>query len=367
MTRGLLLVSLAVGALTAPPAPASAAVSTAATELAIRAITVRPAEPVVGAQGSVRLVVDVVAKGARPKNGVTVKVEPGAPPGPVLASKPPVMDPSDPSPSIPAPSPSAPVPAPSGATQPGSLQPNDPIHSLGPSGQPSQNAGPIQNVEPLPGRGPVPRIEPVPGSEPVQGVAAPAPRPIEGGAPAVQDGSPKLGTQPAAGPALPPRLVWRLAASPPARMADGWETWRFLPDKRLSRFYPAGAWTVTATARGTDGTTVTEYASFQLKRETKLSEVQAERVRGAVRVRGSLTRVDPRGLTDFGPFDKQPLEIMWRRDDAADWERVGETTTDAAGAFAGTILGRSGGHWRVRYAGTGHYAPDVSKSQQIAQ
>jgi hypothetical protein len=77
-------------------------------------------------------------------------------------------------------------------------------------------------------------------------------------------------------------------------MADGWETWRFLPDKRLSRFYPAGTWTVTATAHGKDGATVTEYASFQLRRDTKLSEVQVERARGAVRLRGSLTRVDPR-------------------------------------------------------------------------
>ncbi|MFG6198999.1 hypothetical protein, partial [Nonomuraea sp. JJY05] len=87
MTRSLLLVSLAAGPLTVPAPPV-------ATEPAIRAITVRPAEPIVGANDSVRLVVDVVAKGARGKDGITVKVEPGAPPGPVLTDKLPIPAPA---------------------------------------------------------------------------------------------------------------------------------------------------------------------------------------------------------------------------------------------------------------------------------
>ncbi|MEV4017912.1 hypothetical protein AB0J35_46210, partial [Nonomuraea angiospora] len=87
MTRSLLLVSLAAGPLTVPAPPA-------AIEPAIRAITVRPAEPVVGANDSVRLVVDVVAKGARGKDGITVKIEPGAPPGPVLIDKLPIPAPA---------------------------------------------------------------------------------------------------------------------------------------------------------------------------------------------------------------------------------------------------------------------------------
>ncbi|TMR16440.1 hypothetical protein ETD86_25260 [Nonomuraea turkmeniaca] len=186
-----------------------------------------------------------------------------------------------------------------------------------------------------------------------------APGPLQGAAPAVENGAQS---------ALPPRLVWRLGASPAAaRMADGWETWRFLPDKRLSRFYPTGIWTISATARAANGATVTEYASFQFRRETRLAEVRADQARGVVRVRGSLTRVDPRGVTDYGPFGKQRLEILWRGNAEGAWERVGETTTDAAGVFVSTISDRTGGQWRVRYAGTGHYAPDVSKSQEIAQ
>ncbi|WP_066936999.1 hypothetical protein [Microtetraspora fusca] len=48
-------------------------------ELAIRSVTVQPGDPVVGPSGSVKLVVDVVARGARGDRGVTVKVEPGPP------------------------------------------------------------------------------------------------------------------------------------------------------------------------------------------------------------------------------------------------------------------------------------------------
>jgi hypothetical protein len=180
---------------------------------------------------------------------------------------------------------------------------------------------------------------------------------------------PKEGVPAAAQPALPPRLVWRLGASPVARMADGWETWRFLPDKKLTRFYPTGTWTITATAKGPTGATVTEYASFQFRRGTKLSAVRAEKSVGGsgsgVRLRGSLSRIDPRGLTDYGPFAKQPLEILWRADTTATWEQIGTATTDAAGAFVSKVAARPGGFWRIRYPGTGHYAPDFSKSRQI--
>jgi hypothetical protein len=198
---------------------------------------------------------------------------------------------------------------------------------------------------------------------------------IDGGVPtivspgtAAQAASPEAGVQPVGDrSALLPRLVWRLAPNPAARMTDGWETWRFLPDKRLTRYYPTGTWTITATAIDKDGAKVTEYASFQFRRESKLSSFRVEESKSAVRLGGSLTRVDPRGLTDYGPFGRQRLEILWRPDTATGWERVGETMTDGAGTFTSTISDRKGGLWRVRYTGTGHYAPDVSKSRQIVQ
>ncbi|MBF8194324.1 hypothetical protein ITP53_53430 [Nonomuraea sp. K274] len=183
---------------------------------------------------------------------------------------------------------------------------------------------------------------------------------------------------PNARPALPPTLEWRAepssnswAPAGAARMTGRWETWRFLPDKRLNRYYPAGTWTIAATAKDAGGATVTEYASFQLKRDTRLSEVTVERAKGAdgatVRLRGSLTRVDPRGLTDYGPFAGQPLEILWRPGNSATWERVGQAKTDAAGGFVSTIQAPAGGQWRVRYPGTGHYSSDISKTRQITQ
>ncbi|SPL87508.1 unnamed protein product [[Actinomadura] parvosata subsp. kistnae] len=195
--------------------------------------------------------------------------------------------------------------------------------------------------------------------------------------PAMEPAAPKDGVPGANRPLLPPRLVWRLAAHKPvldhgrgaARLTDDWQTWRFLPDKKLNRFYPAGTWTVTATAKGANGTTVTQYASFELKRESRLTAVRAEKSAraGGVRLRGSLTRVDPRGLTDYGPFAKQRLEVLWRPDESSAWQAVGEATTDAAGAFVGTVQGRTDGFWRVRFPGTGHYAADLSKARQIAQ
>ncbi|MEV0235029.1 hypothetical protein [Nonomuraea sp. NPDC050786] len=288
MIKSLLLASLAAGPFSMPASPPEA-------ELAIRSITVRPEEPVVGAYDSIRLVIDVVAKGARGKDGVTVKVEPGAPPGPVLADK---------------------------VTEEATRRPQEP------SPAPSPPAAPEPSVE----------VTPAPDA-----------------------GAARL---------APSRPLWQAMGPVQApRANDGWETWRFLPDKRLNRYYPTGTWTITATAKGAHGATVTEYASFQLRRATRITSVTAEEAgrSGAVRLSGSLRRVDPRGYTGYGPFAKQPLEILWRLDDSSPWEKAGQTTTDASGAFETTVTGRTGGFWRVRYLGTGHYAPDISKSQQITQ
>jgi len=261
MTSSLLLVSLAAGALTAP-APALPA----AAELAIRDVSVRPATAVVGAGNSIRLVIDVVAKGVAGRNGVTVKVEPGAPPG----------------------------------SRPGT-------------------PGDLLAVDGSPGSGRPP-------------------------------GSPE--------PVLS-------AESGAVRLRSGWETWRFLPDKALNRFYPAGTWTVTATAHGSGGTSVTAYGSFQLKRETRLTaRAEPARDEAGTRLRGSLTRLDPRGRTDFTPYAQQRVEILWRRSPSGAWERAAEATTTARGTFAHTATSRTGGSWRVRYPGNGQYAADTSPIQQ---
>ncbi|PZG17446.1 hypothetical protein [Nonomuraea aridisoli] len=437
MTRSLLLVSLAAGSLTAP-ATGAAAWAAAATEPEIRSITVRPEHPVVGAQGSVRLVIDVIARGVRGKNGVTVKVEPGDPPGPVLADKQPAPEVEQPAPTQPPvevpiqPPPQSSVYAP--AQVPGQIRPPSHVLALGRGHGSAQTSVPAAAATPPPNAAPDSRaasdsrdasVGPDSMARPGAEGAAPGVSGAPGAAPAVEpepqyewmpdrpeprplnpqplnpqplnpqpldlqplkpqprDLQPlgpndRMPLNPQPGPAskdgataqeappLPPHMVRRTAA---ARVADGWQTWRFLPDKRLTRYYPAGTWTITATATGANGATIKEYASFELRRETKLSSVRVEKSPRAetVRVRGSLHRVDPRGLTDYGPFGRQRLELLWRPDTSSDWQKAGEATTDAAGAFVGTVKGRTSGYWRVRYSGTAHYAPDISKAHQIAQ
>ncbi|MFG1619169.1 hypothetical protein ACGFI3_40985 [Nonomuraea wenchangensis] len=524
MTRGLLLASLAAGTLVAPASastaaagvpvrllPVSAPVPSSEEGPVIRAISVRPADPVVGPRGSVRLVIDVVAKGTSGKNGVTVKVEPGAPPGPVLASKPlPDEPPSDPTPAeqpdpeFPAdpfgpgsssdPSgpgssaehsrPGAPAEhsrrgapaehsrpvtsaehsrrgAPAERYRPGSspersrprvpaetADPEYPVEysqlglpdvtpelgfSAGPSGvtaagelpgltdpvaqatptvaaTPAEEAAPTVAATPAAPADsatpadPATQAEPTAPDAPATPTDSTAPTATAPTAPAAPAGStdstdstdstgstdstPTESAVPAAssdlalastakhagatskarGPYLHlVPLTSAVVANPGARReADGWETWRFLPDKRLSRYYPTGTWTVAATARGKDGRTVTEYATFQFRRATRLSPVHVEKAGsgGAVRVRGSLTRVDPRGLTDYGPYGKQRLEVLWRQDWHSEWRQVAQTVTDAAGGFDTRIWGRPQGYWRVRFPGNTHYAAYTSRTRR---
>ncbi|MEV6152108.1 hypothetical protein AB0L53_17340 [Nonomuraea sp. NPDC052129] len=313
MTRSLLLVSLAAGAL-AVPIPASSA----ATELAIREINIRPASPVVGAGNTVRLVIDVVAKGVKGKDGVSIKVEPGSTPG--ATGQTPITGGS----------PVGAVPPATGAmrvTAPGGEAVVDPAHAVDTGARPVGEGWPAWF-----------------GPDIWASARRPQPRPIT------------------VEPALPFMPEWRTVPVG-MRMLDGWQTWRFLPDKVLTRFYPSGTWTITATATGDDGQSVTRNQTFQLKRETKMSSVRAEKAGGAdsVRLRGSLTRVDPRGYEDYAPFADQQVEILWRAEAEDTWERVAIATTGETGDFGRTVRGRSGGYWRARYLGTDHYAAKVSK------
>ncbi|GHH71252.1 hypothetical protein GCM10017673_24460 [Streptosporangium violaceochromogenes] len=192
--------------------------------------------------------------------------------------------------------------------------------------------------------------------------------------------SPGAGTGQGAGPSAPAYIVTPQGTpAPPAggptggptgaaaaqatgpRARQGWETWRFLPDKALTRWYPAGRWTVTATARGAGGVTATGRAAFWLRRETRFSAV---RVVGkgseAVRIRGVLNRVDPQGYVDYAPFSERPVDILHRRAGEEDWEKAATVTTDVRGRFVRALPERGSGEWRVRFAQTGHYASRLS-------
>ncbi|MEU4233091.1 hypothetical protein AB0F17_53115 [Nonomuraea sp. NPDC026600] len=410
MTRSLLLVSLAAGALTVP-IPASSA----ATELAIREINIRPASPVVGAGNSVRLVIDVIAKGVKGRDGVTIQVEPGSTPdatGSVTGGSPVTSKPLMPSSGVLAPGPTgsaatgrsaAAAPAPRAAGHRGALR----VAVGGPDGasrvqglpaalrqrseyarlavrsdwdtRPARDGRPTQGVRPSTTsvRGANTAISPALGGEaavdPAGGVDV-ATESIRAGWPewfgpgawaAAREPQPRpVNVEPAL--ALMP--VWRSTPSG-MRMRDNWQTWRFLPDKVLNRFYPSGTWTIIATATGDDGTSVTRHQTFQLKRETKLSSVRAERAGApdSVRLHGSLTRVDPRGYAEYAPFADQRVEVLWRAEADDEWERVAVATTGETGDFAKTVQGRVGGYWRARYLGTDHYAPKISRIHESSE
>ncbi|GGQ15963.1 hypothetical protein GCM10010140_52840 [Streptosporangium pseudovulgare] len=308
----LLLPLLASGAaLSAQAGPA-----TATEEPVIRSVTLRPGTPVVGPAGSLRLVIDVVARGAAGPGAVTVRVEPGTPPagGTVLR----------------------PEPLPPTVQQWGTPIPAHAVFS----------------------RPAVPRalaVRRTGGGRRTQAarVAAVPPAPVVPGASA---GSGVLTAL--AVPGAPGAL-----AEPAAEAGGGWETWRFLPDKQLNRWYPAGPWMVIATARGADGASATGYARFELKRATRFSSIEAVREGRDVKVTGVLNRVDPQGYLDYAPFPGQPVEILHREEGQTSWTTAASATTDRQGRFTRRMPGAArggGGDWRIRYAGTSGHAPRLS-------
>ncbi|NUW32162.1 hypothetical protein HTZ77_12065 [Nonomuraea sp. SMC257] len=389
MTRRLVLVSLAAGALTVP-APASSAAtslppaSTAASHTAshaashgasavnpagsglaaaaraaaptIREIVVRPASPVVGPGDSVRMVIDVVAKDVKYRNGVTVKVEPGKPP----------QDATDPSTgAAPAPAPAAPAPRPA-VPAPGTPAQMPPAVAADDQGAP---------VVPV-GRAVRPQGRPLIPARDHQPALAASSRDHSAVVPgAARLAAPQRDHKRRADPRDSGKgrgkrdqsVSWQPTPSWMSFNGD-WQTWRFLPDKGLTRNYPAGTWTVTATATGADGATTTKYSTFQLRRETKLDGVRVTPTTdgSAVRFAGSLNRLGPKGVADYAPFAEQPVDILWRPDGGSTWEEVAEVTTGEGGAFATDVAGRTGGSWRVRYEGTPRYAPILSKIHQLA-
>ncbi|MCG5214975.1 hypothetical protein [Streptosporangium sp. KLBMP 9127] len=358
MTHGFLLTSVAAGVLAAPILVQ--ALPAAASNLEIRSITVRPAAPVVRPDGEVRLVIDVEARGVLGREGVSVKVEPGPPsapgprpqapsPGPMPPAQLPEAIPAAPAPERPAlqaPGPEAPGPVAPGPEAPGPEAP-------GPEAPGPQAPGPVVPGPQAPGPD-APAFQ-------APGPVAPAPSALP-----VGPMGPSMVIAPAAPAGQPPAQVQHARAIPtpfvrPAEPGGEWQVWRFLPKKPLDRRYPAGRWTVTATAKDASGARVTRYASFWLKRETRFASFSVERVgRGdAVRVRGILNRVDPKGVIDFAPFPGKEVEILHRGSDGVQWTRMATTTTDKYGQFTRKIKGMPAGDWRARFAGTTHHAPEL--------
>ncbi|GAA3447367.1 hypothetical protein [Planomonospora venezuelensis] len=197
--------------------------------------------------------------------------------------------------------------------------------------------------------------------------------PSPGPSPGPSSGAgPESGPAPSADGAPPPGSApWpgRESVGPAGRESAGqeWATWRFLPEKRLSRWYPAGRWTITATARGSGGAEAVRHAGFWLKRETVFSAVRAAGEGRGVRVEGVLNRVDPQGYTDYAPFAGASVQILHRRTDGDAWEEAAAAVTDRLGYFARKVRERRRGDWRIRFPGTSRFASGLSRTIHIGK
>ncbi|KAB8187305.1 hypothetical protein [Microbispora catharanthi] len=297
MMRPLLAKLVLATATTAAAAPAPAS-----GDLAIRSVEVRPSDPVVGPSGSVRLVVDVVARGA---DRVSVVLEPGR--------------------------------APSGGDEPG----GEPGKEPEPDATPSPPSG---DAVPVPPGSPDPMVPP--------DAAVPAGVPLPG-----------LGGLASA--AMPGMVGASRAGRPVRRISSGeWETWRFLPDKPLSRWYPSGPWTVTATAVNARGERAVARVGFNLRRATEIEGLKVVRDGDGVRVTGTLLRVDPVGKVDYRPFAGQRVRICFRPAGSSRWKTVGEAVTRRDGWFTARVRAEGEGAWRAEYAGTSRYAADASPQRE---
>ncbi|MFC4590029.1 hypothetical protein [Sphaerisporangium corydalis] len=142
-----------------------------------------------------------------------------------------------------------------------------------------------------------------------------------------------------------------------------WEIWRFNPPVGLTRWYPAGRWRAVATARNARGARATATATFLFRKATTFSRVRVTRAKRrahAVRVTGTLMRVDPTGRFDYWTFPRQRVTLQFRKHAKGRWKKVATTRTNGDGDFARRVR-RARGTWRVVYPGTRHYA-DVSTS-----
>ncbi|MBP2703609.1 hypothetical protein JOL79_07325 [Microbispora sp. RL4-1S] len=340
--RTLAAAAVAVVAVTAAPgAPAGAVEAVPAVpaavfprnepDLAIRAVTVRPAEPVVGPTGSVRLVVDVAARGA---DRVDVTLEPGRPES---------DEGEEPD------GPSGPGQDGWGDDEPGQA-----------GGQESGSASPLQ-----PGAGPA---DGAPGGPEDEGTGDGADDP-GGLGPVMTTPVPRLLGVPLAGRRSPSGWAARAVRVPVragAAGSGGWETWRFLPQRRLSRRYPSGAWTVTATARNGRGGELAEKTVFYLRRATEIDGARVVRDgRAGVRVSGTLLRVDPLGRVDYRPFPGQRVRLWFRPSGAGEWQPAGSAVTRRDGWFSARARGRVAGVWRAEYPGTTRYARSTSQEKRL--
>ncbi|MDH2430200.1 hypothetical protein [Sphaerisporangium sp. TRM90804] len=158
------------------------------------------------------------------------------------------------------------------------------------------------------------------------------------------------------------------AVTPEGDAGGGWELWRFTPPIRLNRWYPSGRWRAVATARNAEGATARASSSFLFRKATRVTGLRAARTggrSGAVRITGTLMRVDPRGRSGYWPYRGQAVTLQFRRHGTSTWRDAARVVSDRNGYFAGRGKAARGA-WRAVYRGTPHYAATVSPIGHVA-
>ncbi|SDR25622.1 hypothetical protein [Thermostaphylospora chromogena] len=373
MSERILLATAVAGALAAPVLVHSPPV-VAAEGVEIGSITMRPANPVVGAEKAVHMVIDVTVRGVKGRDGVTITVEPGGPgragttrqtgraDGSGGEKKPEETLGRDPG-RVPPPAGRDPLP-------PGRVPPQEPVRH----GDDGTDPYMIVDARPAAPSGRTSASRTHTGTA-REDVARPQPRPrYQSGPPArpryqVPPARPlyRIGTAPRGGSAAEPAHRKPVTyTGRPVETRNGWEVWRFLPTEGLDRWHPAGRWTVTAVATGREGDTAVSHAAFHLRRETRFEGLTVRRTDDGVRVSGALKRLTARLDTDFAGYPDRRVQILHRDPDGVQWTRMADAVTGKGGRFTRTLYQRLDGDIRVRFGGTGRYAAETSAVQPIA-
>lgn len=288
MTNRVLLASLIAGTLVVPATGASAA---AAPE--IKEIRVLPADPVVGPRGSVRVVIEVVARGVAGADGVSVEAVPGVPlPEPPTSGR----------------------GAGEGARALARRSSRD-VSARGPApgarGVHAPELGFVLSARVRPDAAPA--------------GAARAPARFAGSAGEREDEWATWSFLPGRGlNRFYPSGLWTVTAT--ARSADG----------------------VTVLRQ-------TSFRLRHETRVVSVRAAKVPGVK-ALRIQGKVERVDPEGYRDYATFPGVRVEILRRGPLETEWSRVAKATTKSDGRFSRTVKGRAAGWWRVRYPGDDDYA-----------
>ena len=134
----------------------------------------------------------------------------------------------------------------------------------------------------------------------------------------------------------------------------------------FTKWYATGKWyaDVYVFSKGGGSTKVTR--TFFVKRQTAFTDVNAsEPVRAGSRstISGRLTRLEPaKGMV---PFAGKGVQLYFLPRGATKWQLKTTVPTDAKGRFTAALVMSRSGSWQARFPGSTHYAPAMSRADEV--